>query len=771
MESKRNLSAFLRRTLCLIVLLLLSAALLCACGSEQQEHVTPGTEEPAFAEDTVPPTEAPTEPPTEPTEPPPTCPPDGNPEDITCQGSYTAGKMELSKNAQTVVATAGDKTLTNGLLQIYYQTAVNTYMEAGHELVPDFEKPLDTQLRDLNGTTVTWQQFFLQQALNSWRGHVSMVAASKGAELPLEEAYDRNEEKHAENLKTKIYNLNLLYGYNTEYKISEAHQTYLDNLPTMLENMAAELGYKSAAAMANDLAGVGTNETFLLEYARLMNEGYMYMTTLSYYTEPTKEDIEAYFASNEALYTQKGITKDGMLVNLRHILLIPKDATVAEDGTVTASDEAWTDCQAEADKLLKKWNKTKTEAHFAELAFANSADTGSNINGGLYSNLSKGQLTAELDAWCFDVERKVGDIAIIKTAAGYHIVYFCQPTEIWFEQAEDDLIAELLSQDIAAAAKSFPMSVDYEAIMLDDPRSEGLHLSSRDFLYPDIAHERFPVAPLYFQQDYPNTMYGRYSLVTYGCGVTTMSMLASYMTDDEWTPPEMCALYGKYCSDKGTAHAMFTEVPIDRGFYAVGRVATWKEALQALEDGYMVVTLQREGYWTRGGHYLLLHNLIDVEVEEDGETKTETRVQVRDSNLYNYKRLENHTTGHFALSTIPTNARAYWVYQKKVTRYDTCVRCGEPTEESHVPGVMFAQDYTCQKCDVAINRREAYLDGCADLQILLVSELIPEETAPPETIPEETVSEETAPEKAETEETLPVDPDHDFDATVPESNS
>ena len=757
MKAKRNSSVFFRRTLCLIALFLLSALLLAACAAQPQAPADDPVEKPAVSEETVPPTQAPTEPPTEPTEPPPTCPPDGNPEDITCQGSYTAGKMELSKNSQTVVATAGKQELTNGLLQIYYQTAVNTYREAGHENGPDFGQPLDTQLLDLNGTTITWQQFFLQEALNSWRGHVSMVAASKGAQLPLEEAYDRNEEKHKENLKTKIYNLNLLYGYNTEYKINEAHQSYLDNLPTMLENMATQRNYKSVASMANDLAGVGTNDTFLLEYARLMNEGYMYMTSLSYYIEPFDVDVEEYFAANEAAYAQKGITKDGYLVNLRHILLVPEGASVAEDGTVDASDEAWSKCLTDAEALLKKWNKNKTEAYFQELAFAESADSGSNINGGLYSNLAKGQLTADLDAWCFDETRKAGDTAILKTAAGYHIVYFCQPTEIWFEQAQDDLIADLLAKEIAAAAKAFPMSVDFDAIMLDDYHSEGLHLSHRDFLYPDIAHERFPVAPLYFQQDYPTTKYGNYSLVTYGCGVTTMSMLTSYMTDDEWTPPELCALYGKYCSDKGTAHAMFTEVPIDRGFYAVGRVFTWKEALEALEDGYMVVTLQREGYWTRGGHYLLLHNLI--------ETKEGTMVQVRDSNLYNYKRLEGHTIGYFDLDTIPSNARAYWVYQKKVTRYDTCVRCGEPTAESHVPSVMFAGDYTCQKCDVAINRREAYLSGCAELETLLVSQMIPEETAPPETVPEETEHEEST-----SDETLPEDPDHDFDVIVPESD-
>ena len=296
------------------------------------------------------------------------------------------------------------------------------------------------------------------------------------------------------------------------------------------------------------------------------------------------------------------------------------------------------------------------------------------------------------------------------------------------------------------------MTVDYSAIRLSATADHESVLTPDELLYSDIAHERFPVAPLYFQQDYPNTMYGKYSLVTYGCGVTTMAMLVSYMTDEEWTPPELCALYGKYCSDKGTAHAMFTEVPTDNNFYCAKRVYNWGEALKALEDGYMVVTLQRNGYWTRGGHYLLLHNLL--------ETEEGTKIQVRDSNLYNYKRLEGHTTGYFSLDTIPSNSRCYWIYEKKVTNLDACVRCAEPTEVSYSPSAMFAEDYLCPKCDVALNRRDAYLD--AVLRTDLVSFLPQAEETPEETIAEETVPEETASDDHISTETLPEDPDHDF---------
>lgn len=709
----------------------MAAALLAGCQDGQEMPSLPTEAAPISTEaSTVPPTETQVVE-TEPTEPPPTCPPDGNPDDVTCKGSYTKAGSELMDGCNDVVATVGEKKLTNALLQIYYQAAVGAYQKAGHDVAPDFTQELDTQLCPLEGTAITWQQYFLQQALNSWHSHVTLIQYSESYHSPLEEAYQPNEKLHADNLKTRIYNQDLLYGFNTEYRIAEAHQAYLDSLPAVLEELAAANGCKTAASLANRMAGVSTSDAYLLRYAQLLNEAYMFATTLSYYIEPTPEEIEAYFAEKETAYAQAGLTREDSYANLRHILLIPADATIAEDGTVTATDESWEACLKEAEALLKTWKKTPTEIAFSELAFANSADTGSSVNGGLYSNLSRGQLMEELDAWCFDEARQTGDVDIIRTAYGYHLVYMSESTPVWYLHAEEDLTMELMAQEISRIASASPMSVDYSAISLGTPGDDVLYISAGDLLYPDIGHERYSVAPLYLQQDYPETMYGAYGIVTHGCGITTMSMLVSYMTDEEWTPPEMCALYGSYNGLKGTAHSMFNEVPAMHDFYVRERVFTWKEAQEALEAGYMVVTLQKTGYWTRGGHYLLLHNSI--------ETEEGPKVQVRDSNIYNYRKLDGHTIGYFDYSTIPGGSRCYWVYEKKVTHYDACARCAEPTEESYVPDGLLREDYICARCDTALLRRNGFLNGCA------VRVAVPQEEpeAPEETLPEQTVSGET----------------------------
>ena len=78
-----------------------------------------------------------------------------------------------------------------------------------------------------------------------------------------------------------------------------------------------------------------------------------------------------------------------------------------------------------------------------ELAKKYSSDTGSNANGGLYTNVAKGNMVPEFDAWIYDESRKVGDTDIIFVDeegyyTGYHVMYFCGSHLLWEEYAKED---------------------------------------------------------------------------------------------------------------------------------------------------------------------------------------------------------------------------------------------------------------------------------------------------------------------------------------------
>lgn len=87
------------------------------------------------------------------------------------------------------------------------------------------------------------------------------------------------------------------------------------------------------------------------------------------------------------------------------------------------------DAKRIAEGYLERFNKTdKSEAEFAKLANLYSDDTSStsagNGEGGLIENMKRGQYVAPFEAWAFDEARKPGDVEIVETTYGYHLIYF-----------------------------------------------------------------------------------------------------------------------------------------------------------------------------------------------------------------------------------------------------------------------------------------------------------------------------------------------------------
>ena len=175
-----------------------------------------------------------------------------------------------------------------------------------------------------------------------------------------------------------------------------------------------------------------------------------------------------------------------------------------------------------------------------------------------------------------------------------------------------------------------------------------------------------------------------------------MSMLATYMSDTALPPPTMCARFGRYCTEKGSDRTLFVHTPGDMGFYLKQQVFRAEDALKALEEGYIVVCLQHEGLWTSGGHFLLLEHL-----NENGS------LQVRDSNIYNYAKLDGHKIDEFEWKTIPPAAISFWIYHPKQVTHAQCIRC---SQADAVSNTLFTGDYLCGKCETALLRRDTYLN-------------------------------------------------------------
>lgn len=140
-----------------------------------------------------------------------------------------------------------------------------------------------------------------------------------------------------------------------------------------------------------------------------------------------------------ALYYVSRDTADYYTQNVRHILF-----KAEADSSGNYTDAAKAAAKEKADAELAKWQAgEKTEESFAALAKADSEDTGSKTDGGLYKNIYKGQMVSTFEDWCFDPSRKSGDTGVIYgeasgSYAGYHVMYYVGQGELYrYKLAED----------------------------------------------------------------------------------------------------------------------------------------------------------------------------------------------------------------------------------------------------------------------------------------------------------------------------------------------
>lgn len=370
------------------------------------------------------------------TEAPATIPADGNPDDETAKGTYTASDADVIAAKDTVVAKVGDKTLTNSQLQMFYWTEVRNFLSSygayASMLGMDTTKPLDVQTCAMADTPCTWQQFFLASALNTWRNYQAAAAEA---------------EKNG-------------------YQLDAEMQAQLDSAVENLEATAEMYGFESAEALLKSDVGPGADLEDYKHFLNLYYTGSMYFSDLCEKDVPTDQEVEDYFTANEEAYAESGLTRDNKTVDVRHVLIMPEGATSENIRTETFEDAAWESSRQKAEELLKQFEQgDKSEESFSELAKAHSQD-GSAASGGLYSGVQEGQMVQAFNDWCFDDIRQPGDYGLVKTEFGYHLMFFVDSQPIWKESAKSDLISARANETLNGILEAYPMETEFDKILL-----------------------------------------------------------------------------------------------------------------------------------------------------------------------------------------------------------------------------------------------------------------------------------------------------------------
>ena len=211
----------------------------------------------------------------------------------------------------------------------------------------------------------------------------------------------------------------------------------------------AEHGDEDAEPLDQSVPGssVSTSDygEFLLDHARKSGDA-------TYVETDSAKYVVMFLGRDDNEYKTPGF---------RHILIEAEDA----DGDGEFSQEEIDAAADEAQEVYDEWKAgDATEDSFAELANERSDDAGSNTNGGLYENVTKGAMVEPIDQWLFDESRKAGDTTVVSydgdNYTGTHVLYFTGLSDQTYAQQQAD--QAMRSEDYNAWQEE--ALADYQAV-------------------------------------------------------------------------------------------------------------------------------------------------------------------------------------------------------------------------------------------------------------------------------------------------------------------
>lgn len=176
--------------------------------------------------------------------------------------------------------------------------------------------------------------------------------------------------------------------------------------------------------------------------------------------------IENKASNGDLSYTVYTIKKtqyidDYKSVNVRHILV-----SVDEGLTGLKLTEAQAEARKEAEKYLNEYKAGEMTAEkFGELA-KKYTDDGNGDKGGLYENVTKGQMVTEFEDWIYNADRKVGDTDIVQTKYGQHVMYYDgEGVPAWKVDAKEGIQGEKYTELKEELIEKYSIEYSYKTIV------------------------------------------------------------------------------------------------------------------------------------------------------------------------------------------------------------------------------------------------------------------------------------------------------------------
>lgn len=187
--------------------------------------------------------------------------------------------------------------------------------------------------------------------------------------------------------------------------------------------------------------------------------------------------------------------------------------------------------------------------------------------------------------------------------------------------------------------------------------------------------------PLFFQTDYPDTRYGNGTVATSGCGITCLSMVATYMTGHTYLPDELAGYFG----GRAENNIQRLEQASDALQLPWHKAENFHKVIEALREGNLAILLMEStSIFTNSQHFIVLTG-----ISEDG------RIFVNDPYKpnYDYWLLKNGFENGFEEGDLLCGYSGGWIYDVNAMPEDPFIYVEEKPEiESRYPGIELTRE-------------------------------------------------------------------------------
>lgn len=130
--------------------------------------------------------------------------------------------------------------------------------------------------------------------------------------------------------------------------------------------------------------------------------------------------------------------------------------------------------------------------------------------------------------------------------------------------------------------------------------------------------------PLYNQLDYPNKRFGSGTVATSGCGITSLAMVATYLTGHTYLPDELAGYFGGY----GENNVQRMEYGAKQMRLPIHKADNIRQIFSAMKEGNIAILLMNHlSIFTETQHFIVLNGMT-----KDG------KYMVADSYAPNYEK-------------------------------------------------------------------------------------------------------------------------------------